>query len=461
MTSESVYNVIEQLKNTSSRLEKESILKQHASNDTLKRVCCLALDLLTPFYIKKIPTYTTTSPVESFFEDSNVEVLTLDDALNILEGEFATRKVTGGAASARLAEVLSKLSADDAKALEAVVNKDLACGVQVSTVNKIWPDLVRDYPVMLATAQDEDVMAAMDWETAIGQVKCDGMRFNAIVKGDTVTYYSRNGNPLEIHGALDEAFYKRRNTLGYDSVFDGELLVQRNGEILDRKTGNGICNKAVKGTMSPFESTELIAIIWDVIPVEYFDKSEVYQWPYKSRLTSLLDTSLHLEPHLYEKTQIVKTWDIRSPEEALAKSKELQDEGFEGLMIKRADGPWEPKRVKHQIKFKGVFDGTFKVIGWEEGTKKNTGKLGALVVETSDGLLECGVGTGLDDEDRLMKPEDVLGKFVHVRFNDVIKDKRKSKFKLFLPVYMGIEEDKSEADSLPVLFRVMNKKMPK
>jgi len=44
-----------ELANTSSRLEKEAILKKHHANETLKRVLFLALDPYTQFYIRKIP----------------------------------------------------------------------------------------------------------------------------------------------------------------------------------------------------------------------------------------------------------------------------------------------------------------------------------------------------------------------------------------------------------------------
>ena len=114
----SVYKILEELRATSSRLEKEAILKKNVKNDVLKRVVFLALDPYTQFYIKKIPSY----------KRSPLRAVPLDKALDKLD-TLSKRDVTGNAAIEYLRKLLSDMNDDDAKVLECVIQKDLDCGV--------------------------------------------------------------------------------------------------------------------------------------------------------------------------------------------------------------------------------------------------------------------------------------------------------------------------------------------
>ena len=47
-----------------------------------------------------------------------------------------------------------------------------------------------------------------------------------------------------------------------------------------------------------------------------------------------------------------------------------------------------------------------------------------------------------------MKPEDIVGKIITVKYNEVIQDKKKDKKSLFLPIFVEIRLDKTKADIL-------------
>jgi ATP-dependent DNA ligase len=111
------------------------------------------------------------------------------------------------------------------------------------------------------------------------------------------------------------------------------------------------------------------------------------------------------------------------------------------------DSPWEDKRAKHQIKFKGELECDLKVVGYEEGTGKYVGKLGALVCESDDGIIKVKGGSGFNDENReSIKKQDVIGKVVAVKYNARIRSKHEVE-SLFLPIFVEIREDKDKADS--------------
>jgi glucose/arabinose dehydrogenase len=74
--------------------------------------------------------------------------------------------------------------------------------------------------------------------------------------------------------------------------------------------------------------------------------------------------------------------------------------------------------------------------------------MGSVTCVTKDGKLEVNVGSGFNDEDRKMKPEDIVGKIITVKYNEIIQDKNKNKKSLFLPIFEEIRLDKTKADIL-------------
>jgi DNA ligase-1 len=96
------------------------------------------------------------------------------------------------------------------------------------------------------------------------------------------------------------------------------------------------------------------------------------------------------------------------------------DEGYEGLMIKPAHEGYKCKRSHAWLKIKPFIEVTLEVTGFEEGTGKNAGMLGALIVEgTDDGkFFQLNVGSGLTDDmrkDVWAVKDAVVGQLVEIR----------------------------------------------
>ena len=83
-------------------------------------------------------------------------------------------------------------------------------------------------------------------------------------------------------------------------------------------------------------------------------------------------------------------------------NKRALDEGYEGLMIKPIKEGYKCKRSHAWLKIKPFIEVTLEVVALEEGTGKNEGLLGALVVEGEDDgkFFKLNVGSGLTDENR-------------------------------------------------------------
>lgn len=424
-----ILQILNELASTSSRLEKEAIILREKDNELLKQVYFLAYDPFTQFYQRKIPKYTpNTNPVGD----------NLDWGMDQLVTMLASRKVTGNAAIEHLQYVLENVSDKNALVLERIIGKDLKCGASDSTANKIWPGLVHDYPCMLASGYDEKLVAKIKWP-AFAQLKMDGMRFNAIVKDGKCEFRTRNGKEVNLLGNLEAEFIAL--AAGNNTVFDGELVVmdEEDWQYLDRQTGNGILNKAVKGTITPELANRVCATLWDIIPYEDFQNS-ISKHAYKHRFALL--EAMHLDSG---KIRIVSNQIVANLEEARTLFERYLAEGQEGIILKDSMGLWEDKRSRGQIKFKGELECDLKIVGIQEGTGKYVGKIGAYICESEDGILKCDVGSGFKDDQRIID-QSVIGKVIAVKYNARIKNKQ-GRDSLFLPIFLEIREDKIVADN--------------
>lgn len=438
-----VYTVLDKLAADNSRLAKEAILRQELQNADFWETARLALDPFINFYIKKIPAYTR----------SKRATLSLSEALQSL-GRLSRREVTGNAGIEHLVHILENVSETNCLVIERIIAKDLKCGVSEATINKIRPGLIPTYPVMLASAYDQRLIDRFDWP-GICQLKLDGMRFNAIVRGENVEFRSRNGKEISIpNDIFSQAFVALAKEYGADYVFDGELLVvDAAGKPLDRKTGNGILNKAVKGTVSKSEAAQIRATVWDAIPVENFVEG-IYSVAYESRFTRLVGAHKQFSESSRQLSHLISpvlTEYVNNDYEARRMFERFLAEGQEGTILKDRNAIWEDKRSKGSIKFKGELEADMRIIGWELGTGKNAKRLGALVVSSEDGRIVVNVGTGFTDSDRDSIRPDVVGKIASIKYNARIQDKKGNTESLFLPVFVEIREDKDVADSSLVM----------
>lgn len=430
-----INTIFEQLASDPRRNFKIDVLKQNQNNELLKRVIFLALDPFTQFYIRKIPSYTHTPNTDSHA----ASLASMLPALN----DLSNRAVTGNAAIERLQMILQAVSAEDAKVIERIISKDLKCGVSEGTVNAVWPGLIHEYPCMLASAYDQKLVDKVKFPAYV-QLKLDGMRFNAIVRNGAVEFRSRNGKEIQI---ADPLFALPFIVMAGDTnvVFDGELLVRGNdGNFLDRKTGNGILNKAVKGTQSKAEGEMVCATLWDAILLEDFENG-VDKTSYEERFIELQNSVKHAAD---DRVGIVWNKEVNTMDEAREIFEQFLAAGQEGIILKTKQMIWENKRSKHQIKLKGELECDLKVVDWIEGTGKHVGRLGALVLESSCGSVKVNVGTGFNDADRTAYTrENTVGRIVTIKYNARITDKRTGVDSLFLPVFIELREDKSVADS--------------
>jgi DNA ligase 1 len=109
---------------------------------------------------------------------------------------------------------------------------------------------------------------------------------------------------------------------------------------------------------------------------------------------------------------------------------EITKAGGEGLMLHRADAPYVTGRSDALLKLKLALDTEAKVVAHVPGNGKYRGQMGALLVETKDGI-RFKLGTGFSDAVRANPPP--IGAVVTYTYRDVTPS-GKPRFASFLRV---------------------------
>lgn len=437
-----VYDILQALKATSKTNEKKAILEQHLvktdNASEFGRVLWLTLNPFILFGIKKIPEARPTG-----------NTIQLKDAMDFLVN-LSEKKIPGGnTAIFELSKILGSLSKEDAYVVERIIEKDLDCGVGATLVNKILEDYIPEYKLMLAQPCKEKTLAKIKYP-AIADLKADGMRFNAHITEDSVHFLSRQGQKIFLWGRLEQDFIEMYNGYG-DVVVDGEfLVVDENEQELPRQTGNGILNKAIKATISPEEADQVRAVVWDIVTMDEFKagRSDTILKDRKATIQTGYTSWRNAFPNTRPKITPITSDVVSNIEEAEEIFKKYLELGKEGIILKNMNSPWVNKRSPDQVKMKAEEDCDLLCVGWEEGTGKYEGMMGALKLESSDGLIKVNVGTGFTDEHRQLFTADYsVGKIVKVVYNVRVKDKRTGQESLFLPRFVEFRDDKFTADS--------------
>ena len=419
-----ILTILNELASDNSGNFKKKLLETHKDNELLKKVFVATYNPYVNYWLKQIPEYKQIGTTD----------IGLEEALDQL-GHISSRLKTGHAARDHLQQILCNVNPNSAEVICRIIDRDLKAGFSTSTINKIWPGLIPTFDVMLSHKDTSGIKFP-----CYSQIKMDGLRVH--VHKDAaglVTAHTRNGKEVMTHGVLDIG----GKYMLAGETWDGELLFQRDGKILPRTTGNGIGNKAVRGTISMEEAGMMIFTAWDIVDF-------TSTLPYSERFAELTTRfSLMFDDMTSTNFRLIESMIANNLDDADHMLAKAWAEGEEGLILKNMHAPWVPKRTKDLGKIKAEEEADLILIGIEEGKNKYTGMVGALVCETSDGLLRVNVGTGLTDDQRKLTYE--LGSIITVKYNAIISKEGSHIKSLFLPVFIDVRLDKNIANSLKEL----------
>lgn len=435
-------SIIDELSSVGSTLTKKEILSTNKNFDLLKMAFWMTENPMLNFYIRLDKNPRRVSGKKEI--DPNL--------LQSIHSTLHGRVLTGNAAREWVDDILDSLTPEDQIILTRIINRDLECKVGTNLCNATWEGLIPEMPCMLADKFNEKTkknlkeVGPSESPKIVVQLKCDGLRahFSIDDKGN-VKAFTRSGNELMLHGVFDASFSSYKN-----KVIDGELLVLSDDGHEDRKTGNGLGNKSVRGTITKQEAERFSVIVWDVIPFDKFWAGETVKTPYIDRFTELRNIVSEIgQP---KKVSLVETKLCRTFSEMQEFYGEKLAQGLEGAIVKTIDMPWENRRSKFMLKLKEELSATLVCTGTTPHSKI-PGWIGSIECETSDGKLKCSIGSGFTEEDRAMPPSYFIGKLIDMKYNALITSRGREEYSMFLPIYKGFREDVSAADTLPKLMK--------
>jgi len=429
----SILNHINNIKELSGNTKIDYLKKLKTSNKEFLEFLSFAelvLDPMLSFHIQEI------IPTESsLFDSSRIDRTEIYELLN----EFNTKGSANGKDKLELSLLYALLSSDDKELVDMVLARTLRCGLSIKNIQKVQKDFLPEFPVMKCSAYDIKKIQKNIKFPAISQLKSDGA-YCCIINSKTM--HSRNGK--QYHG-LDFSYPETQY------ILCGELVVvDADDVILERKIGNGILNKSIKDTINSNEASRVRYIVWDCLTDnEFYGKVKSVSYAERfNRLSSMaLPSNITVTP-----TKLVNNLD-----EAADHFRELTKQGQEGTILKSKDNIWKAKRVTDQIKFKETFECEMKIVGWYYGKSgsKYEHCIGGLNLESEDGLVKCNVGSGLIDNDRGVKCNDVkefadsyINKICTIEYNARVTSENNKTESLFLPRFIELRLDKSYANTL-------------
>ena len=404
--------IIRQLEIHPSRLNKEGII-QAAHEEGLPEFfegIKMALDPLVTFGVKQVPERKDMEPGQGLAWETFVE----------LAMRLAGRDLTGHAARDAI-ELAMSVATDEQwnDWYRRILIKDLRCGVSEKTVNKVVPGTVPVFTCALAhdSAKHEKKMVGKKQI----EIKLDGVRVITIIRGNKVEMFSRNGKQFHNFGHIIEEIEAvvRDYPVPYPLVLDGEVMSANFQDLMKqvhRKDGK--------------QSTDAVLHLFDTIPLGCFMKGE---WDKPQSFRSAI-TKHWVQDHasVLKHVQALdwETVDLdtqEGQERFVALNKAAVDGGYEGVMIKDVDAPYECKRTHAWLKAKPFIEVTLEVKDVEEGTGRNEGRLGALVCSGEDDgrMVQVNCGSGFSDSNRddfWNSRNDLIGQLVEVRADAITKN---------------------------------------
>ena len=437
---------IRKLNESDSRLHKEDVILQALEASVLGSVNAqiflgFAKACYNPyvtFGVKQIPGSIGISDAENPWEE-----------FNTLMVHLSKRVLTGHAARDAIQNMAERFDSDEWNTFCApVLRRDLRAGISDKTINKICKKTDYEIPIFgCQLATNSEGRPEMKGTKRL-EPKLDGVRVLMVVTisdGLSVTSYSRNGKVFENFTHIEEQIkdnLTRLTAASVNTLLDGFVL---DGEVIGN-TFQELMRQARRKT--DVQAEDSVFNIFDIIPIDDFRRGH-----WNAQLRKRIDTLEKMRhvvddmPNVELLPHIMVDLDTAAGKDQLERyAKDMVNQGFEGIMIKDVEAPYECKRNTFWMKWKPTITVDLEVIGVEEGTGRNMGRVGALVCAgVDDGKeIHVNVGSGFSDTDRDNLWADrnlVIGRTCEI-LCDVITQNQDGTYSLRFPRFVRFRDDK-------------------
>lgn len=404
-----------EIENTSSMNEKLRLLNEQKDNYTLKEILHFSFNP----YIKTGLGYTKLTNAK---EDTESWL----DISCPIEGIFNYLILNGTGRDTDASYVRKYIDLFDEKytaILYKIFTKLMNIGISATTIHKVWPGLIPGFGVQLACAYD-NVRDSIDNKVVMVTQKFDGNRCFARVKNHKCTFYSRSGK--EITG-LDTVENELSRLV--DGWYDGELMAETFTD-----TQSQVRRKGKK---------EVIFHIFDYLLLEeVLDQNCIHT--YIQRRQRLENIFKNIEKFKNVELVPIIARGICTYDWIIEMLDKYSDIGWEGIMLNDINATYKFYRTSDLVKVKRSYTLDLKVLSVEEGNGTFEGTMGKMIVDYKG--YTVGVGSGLNKEMReyyWKRPDELVGKIIEVRYNEISKDKS-GNLSLRFPRFVRIRNDKTE-----------------
>ena len=385
--------------------------------------------------------------------------------------EFGPKLITLGGHSleAHLANFIRQCEPLKKKWFCRAILKDLRCGIQVKTVNKVFRRVglkeIDKFAMQLCEKIDiycqGSVANKIKFPCSM-ECKYDGYRMQAEIFDYTVydehnkqrgiltnvKLTSRRGKIVtdkypEVVAALKDTFS------GENIILDGEIIASSFQELTRSKT-----------------KSHKYFVIFDILndeKLQYISRwDNLYSLchskgitEYNSKLKDITNNK-----HLY----LAEHYNCNTIEELQEYYEELNKRKEEGVVIKLDNKPYDRGSRKNMFKCKKVYTVDLLCTGYKLGTGKRSSMVSTLCLEDKSGTIKVDVGSGIDDDTSMMLTEelqiaigglteikeptdpDFIDKIVEIKYNEIT-----STGSIRFPRFVHFRNDKDEADDLSIV----------
>jgi DNA ligase-1 len=437
-------SIVKSLRETSSRNDKESILTK-AFNDGKFDLFKLLQLCYNPFATFGISTRTI-----EICEESKVLGPIFDVSFDMFESlllKLKNRELTGNAAIDAIGELYICMDKELWEFVcKPVLLKDMRAGFTDNTVNKVLKALskknkkandyiIPSFDVQLAFDGADEIITG----SKMVQIKLDGVRILTICdkEANTVVQYTRNGKENVNFPHIRKVFEDLLPTLDKSMVFDGEVMSSSFQNLMSQVSKK-----------DKVANTDTYLALFDCLTLEDFknEKSNVSQ----IKRIELLDKLIVDSANVYKVPYSIVNLDTEQGKlDFNTFNKNAIDSGYEGVMVKKADAPYECKRTKSWLKIKPFITVTLPIADCEEGSGKNTGALGAFVAKGFDNSFEgkeikVNVGSGFTDEQRKEfweNRKNMIGMLIEIKSDCLTLEEDSELYSLRFPRFLGFRSD--------------------
>lgn len=418
----SLLEIVEGIKQNSSRTKKEELLLQQSDNQQF-------INIMKFVYNPRIVTGISKKKINKEFDISDVrtDISNLDQLL-----DFVVTNNTGQDSTVKVIQkFISDLPEDEAQFVKDIIIKDLPIGISRTTLNKVYgPTFIPKYAVQ----------AGVGFKKGKTEKYLEGKDFTATLKldGNRLTFFNHEALDVEVktrsgkeeEGLIEIAQQISNLPKGY--AYDGEVVLHQpdvkypgRGEDFD-ELQSIMRRKGLK--------TGVDLVIFDMFPISEFE-SDNFTKPYKDRLELLEKTldetnqnNIRLVPILYRGKDTSKIEKL---------SFFIVSQGNEGIMINVDDALYEKKRVKDLIKVKLFKTADLRVTAIHEEVRG--GKCGAVSIMWKGKEVNIPVLKQKYQHQFWNDPDSIIGKIIEVKYFEETQQGS-----LRLPSFVRVRDDKTE-----------------